>query len=181
MNSKRLLGVDVDLVVAPTDVGWWSYLRERSFQYPLGDYEKPPYNLGQLFPQVVDPYEYWRNLDYSEIKPINGCVEALEKLSKYFGIFFISQQKGMHGKSKYYFLDEHFPFKAGVMMTKEKWGMNNSVVAHIDDRKEHLKGFDFNKRILFNTSYTQSVECPTAIDFSVWNDEIVKRICDEYL
>lgn len=51
----------------------------------------------------------------------------------------------------------------------------------IDDQQYNLKGFDFDKRIWFNGQYTQKESCETAIDFSVWNDEIVKTICDEYL
>lgn len=186
---RRLLGVDVDLTVVATDQGWLDWLNERCSKYDPGMWKyfdcssklKLPYNLGQLFPQVEDPYQYWRELDYSQFKPIEGSVEALEKLSQYFGIVFISRIKGNHTKSKYYWLKEHFPFMTEYVATHGKWVMNNSVVAMVDDRLDVLKGFDFNKRIWFNTPYTQSVECDVAIDFSVWDDEIVKRICNEYL
>lgn len=149
--------------------------------YSLGDYEPAPYHLGTLFPTVEDPYVYWRELDYMQFEPIAGSVEALEKLSQYFGIVFLTQGKGVHGKSKYYWLEKHFPFMQGVMITKEKYLMNNSVVAMIDDRLSHLKGFDYGKRILFETPYTQDVECEVALTFSRWNDLIVKQICEEYL
>lgn len=177
----RLLGVDCDLTVVRSDVGWWDWLCSKGevTDYPWsGEW---PYNLGEVFKNLADPFQYWREVDYSQFKPIEGSVEVLEKLSKYFGIVFISQHKGSHGKSKYYWLNEHFPFNAGVMLTKEKYLMNDSVVAMIEDRKDHLEKFDENKRIQFMTPYTQTSDCNVAIKFEKWNDDIVKQICDEYL
>ena len=181
--SRRLLGVDVDLTVCPSDKGWMEWLRyyhgfAKTKEVSGG---KLPYNLGELFPSVEDPHQYWREVDYAQFQPIEGSVEALEKLSQYFGIVFVSRIKGNHTKSKYYWLKEHFHFMTEYVATHGKWVMNNSVECMIGDRLDVLKSFDFNKRVCFNTPYTQSVECKTAIDFSVWNDEIVKRICDEYL
>ena len=180
--TKRLLGVDVDLTVCPSDVGWWSWLRKQGQQmYNLGDYEPIPYNLGQLFPQVEDPHQYWREVDYSQFEPIEGSVRALQSLSQYFGIVFISRIKGNHTKSKYYWLKEHFPFMTEYVATHGKWVMGNSVEAMIDDRLDVLKAFDFSKRVCFNTPCTQSVECEVNLEFSVWGDEIVHKICKEYL
>lgn len=181
--AKRILGVDVDLTVCPSDQGWLEWLRYYNGMGKVVNREDGmlPYNLAEMFPNSKEPYQYWRELYYNQFQPIEGSVEALEKLSKYFDIFFISQAKGTHGKSKYYWLDEHFPFKAGLMLTKEKWGMNNSVVAMIDDRLEHLKGFDVSKRVWFNTPYVQTEDCEVALKFDTWNDETVKQICNNYL
>lgn len=182
MRAKRLLGVDVDLCVCPSGQGWLSWLQSQGQQiYQTGDYEPLPYNLGQLFPQVEDPFQYWRELDYSRFEPIEGSVQALEKLSKYFGIVFISRIKGNHTKSKYYWLKEHFPFMTEYVTTHGKWVMNDSVVAMIDDRKDVLELFDFNKRIWFNTPYTQSSDCSVHLEFDRWSDNVVKMICEEYL
>lgn len=196
MGDKRLLGIDVDLTVCPSDVGWWRYLAYKQIGISLasgdmGNYvdhvndqfshSSLPYALGEFFPEVQNPNEYWRTLDYSQFKPIEGTVEALEKLSQYFGIVFISQHKGTHGKTKYYWLQEYFPFNSGVILTKEKWLMNDAVVAMIDDRLSHLKNFDYEKRIQFDTIYTQDVECDVATKFNKWGDEIVHKICKEYL
>lgn len=182
MVSKRLLGVDVDLTVAPSDVGWMAWLQKQGQQmYRTGDYEPLPYNLGSLFPVVEDPYQYWRELDYSQFQPIEGSVEALEKLSQHFGIVFISRIKGQHTKSKYYWLKEHFPFMTEYVATHGKWVMNNSVVAMVDDRKDVLEQFDFNKRVWFNTPYTQSSDCSVYLEFDRWNNNVVKMICEEYL
>ena len=182
MVTKPILGCDVDLCVCPSDEGWIQYLQyHNGFGDEVEIVGELPYNLSELFPSVADPLHYWRTLDYSQFSPIQGSVEALEKLSEHFDIFFISQHKGMHSKTKYYWLDEWFPFKSGVMLTKEKWGMNGSVVAMIDDRMSQLKGFDKEKRILFNTPYTQDVQCEVEMSFGVWDDEVVNKICSRYL
>ncbi len=178
MVSKPFLGVDVDLTLVASDVGWREWLAERH------GYVKCPmtnYDFGSYYKCCEDPYQYWRELDYSQFEPLEGSVEALKALSEYFDIVFISQHKGQHSKSKYYWLEEHFPFKTGVMLTKEKWLMKGSVVAHIDDRLDHLEKFDFDQRILFNTNYTQSVECSVPYSFSKWDESVVKRLCEMYL
>lgn len=181
--SKPILGVDCDLTVCPSDVGWANYLKYfngfgKVVHRTDGLLE---YDLSKMYPTVADPYDYWRTLDYNQFKPLEGSVEALEALSRQFDIAFISQAKGFHHKSKYYWLDRHFPFKTGVMLTKEKWLMKGSVVAMIDDRLDHLKGFDFDQRVLFNTNYTQSVECDVPYAFAQWDDSVVQRLCELYL
>lgn len=190
----RLLGCDVDLCICPSDKAWYRYLAYKQIGIDLSkgrEYvdhvnkeassELLPYDLNQMFPEVEDKYEYWRDLQYSQFQPIEGSVEALEKLSNYFGIVFISSVKGNHNKEKYYWLKEHFPFMVGYMATKEKYLMNDSVVAHIDDRVDVLEKFDYTKRILFKTNYTQTSEAKCNIEFDKWNDSIVHKICKEYL
>jgi 5'(3')-deoxyribonucleotidase len=179
--SKPILAVDCDITVCPSDVGWYEYLhyfagfnKQMATPYPV------PYDLSELFPSVADPYNYWRTLDYSQFEPLEGSVEKLKELSEHFDIFFLSASKGSHGKSKYYWLKEHFPFCSGVMLTKEKWGMNKSVVGIIDDRMDMLQGFDYSKRILFSSPYTQTVDCSVKHVITSWLDldvnELVKEI-----
>jgi 5'(3')-deoxyribonucleotidase len=181
--SKHILGCDVDICLCPSDKGWMEYMKYyngfgKVVHRTDGMLE---YDLSKMYPTVADPYEYWRTLDYNQFKPLEGSVETLEALSKYFDIAFISQAKGQHSKSKYYWLKEHFPFNVGVLLTKEKHLMKGSVDAHIDDRLDHLVGFDYDQRILFATNYTQSVECNTPYSFSEWNGEVVERLCNMYL
>lgn len=176
--TKPILGVDVDLTLVATDTGWREWLAERH------GYVKCPmtnYNFATYYPHCEDPYDYWRTLDYSQLNPLKGSVEALKALSEHFRVVFISQSKGQHGKSKYYWLEKHFPFKTGVILTKEKELMNDSVVAMIDDRMSHLQGFDLEKRILFQTQYTQDVEVDVAMSFNVWDDSVVEQIKEMYL
>lgn len=185
----RLIGVDVDLTVCPSDQGWLNWLNERCLEadplmwknWPINSRHKLPYNLGEVFEEVQDPMEYWRELDYSQFTPIEGSVEKLKALSQYFGIVFISAHKGTHGKSKYYWLEEHFPFGEGVMLTKEKYLMNNSVVAHIDDRLDMLEKFDVHKRVHYNTSYTQTSNCSVAMKIESWNEFSVPEFVDKFI
>lgn len=181
--SKPILGCDVDICLAPSDKGWMEYMKYyngfgKVVHRTDGLLE---YDLSKMYPTVADPYEYWRTLDYNQFRPLEGSVEALEALSRHFDIAFISQAKGTHHKNKYYWLKEHFSFNVGVLLTKEKHLMKGSVVALIDDRLDHLKGFDYDQRILFKTNYTQSVECDVAYSFSEWNTGVVERLCELYL
>jgi len=173
---KRLLGVDVDLVIYPTDKGWWKYLYDKSVvesdTFPYFDMctatEPYPYNLGEYYNHHPECYDYWRELDYSNLEAHTSCIEKLEHLSEYFDIVFISSIKGNHTKSKYYKLKQDFPFMKGYMATKEKFLMNNSVVAMIDDRKDILEKFDLEKRVLYSTPYTQTSECPVNFLIESW-------------
>lgn len=190
----RLLGVDIDLCICPSDKAWYRYLAYKQIGIDLAydrkyiDYVNRdlsnkilPYDLGEMFPEVENPYEYWRSLDYSQFKPIEGSVEALRKLSQHFGIVFISRTKGSHSKSKYYWLEEHFPFLTEYIVMHKKGVIQDCLVAHIDDRLDVLEKFEQNKRILFKTPYEQSSKEKAYIEFDKWGDEIVHKICREYL
>ena len=181
--TKPILGCDVDICICPSDLGWMEYMKYfngfgKVVHRTDGMLE---YDLSKMYPTVKNPYQYWRELDYSQFEPLEGSVETLKDLSEYFEVVFISQHKGSHSKSKYYWLEEHFPFKTGVILTKEKWLMKGSVVGYIDDRLDHLKGFDFDQRVLFNTNYTQSVECDVPYSFSKWDGSVVDKLCSMYL
>jgi 5'(3')-deoxyribonucleotidase len=183
MSGKRQLAIDVDNTVIDTNQGWYDYLKYYNGLAKMVKREDGmlPYNLAEIFPSVQEPMLYWKQLDYFQFEPIEGSVRVLEMLSQYFDIVFLSQQSGTHGRSKYYWLEEWFPFKKAVVLTHEKFVFNDAVVALVDDRKEHLKGFDLNKRILFDTPYDQSVECDVNMVINKWSDEVVERICKEYL
>lgn len=176
---NRLLLVDVDLVVAPSDVGWKNWLGEN---YGFVKTPMVSYNFGNYYPQK-DSYSYWKDLDYFSMQPIAGSVDSLEKLSKYFGIVFVSAERcGYSSKNKKSWLTKYYPYKTSYICTEEKWVIDsNKVKAIIDDRKSNLNKFDFEKRILFNTPYTQDVECSVVHEFSKWDDNIIKEICGRYL
>jgi len=193
----RLLSVDVDLVCCPSDKAWDEWLRLETFKhfldnfsneltkYPWDYMEKTkgalPYNLAELYPYVKDPMSFWRELDYSTLTPIEGSVEALQELSKHFGITFLSSCKGGHFKSKYYWLEKHYPFLEGFLATKKKYLVNDSVVAHTDDRLDMLAGFDLHKRVLYETPYTQSVSCPVGYKIKSWESLDVGEFIDYLL
>lgn len=176
---NRLLLVDVDLVVAPSDVKWAEYLGKRF------GYVKTPmvnYNFGSYYP-TQDAYLYWRDLDYFSMQPIDGSVETLRKLSTHFNIVFASAEKcGYSSRNKKSWLKEHYPFKTGYISTEDKFLLDSErTSAVIDDRLSNLEMFPHHKRIQFNTPYTQDVQCEVEMSFDVWNDEIVTKICSRYL
>lgn len=183
--KKPLLGIDVDLTVCPSDEGWLTWLLEKSGRdnvLPDSVYgNKRHYNLSQYFPRIENPFEYWRTLDYTQFEPLAGSIDKLKELSEFFNIVFISVGKGTHGKSKYYWLKQHFPFMAGYIATKEKWLMNNSLVAMTDDRLENLEGFDQEKRILFSTPYRQTIDIPVSSVIQDWDVLDVQEFCKQYL
>lgn len=178
MVSKRLISVDCDLTVCPSDEGWRKWLGE---QYGYVKCVMTEYNFGHYYPHVEDPFKYWRELDYFQFQPLEGSVEKLKALSQYFDICFISAHKGQHSKSKYYWLQEHFPFNCGVMLTKEKHLMSGSVICHIDDRLDMLDKFNHNQRVLFKTPYKQSFDCSVNMVIDNWKDFDVASLCKEYL
>lgn len=169
-TGKPLLAVDVDLTVVDSGTDWLSYLEYYSgFNRPkITEGELLPYDLSKLFPRVVDPYQYWRELDYDQFEPIEGAVEKLEALSQWFDIVFVTAVKGNHSKNKFYWLDKWFPFNRGYVATQEKWVVNKSVFAIIDDRMSNLVGFDLQKRVLYSSPYTQDVECEVGYVIKDW-------------
>lgn len=181
----RLIGVDVDLVVCPSDQGWLDWFCEEARKVNKLGYSiygnNRNYALGDYFPFIEDPMEYWRELDYFQFGPIEGSVETLEKLSKHFGIVFVSRTKGNHSKSKYYWLQKHFPFMTEYVSMHKKGVIEKAFECMIDDRLSVLQGFPQEKRVLFSTPYTQDVECSVQYSFSEWDDKVVKDICDLYL
>ena len=175
---SRIIGVDVDLTVCPSDDGWREWLGNK---YGYVKCRMTEYNFTHYYPHAEDPFEYWRSLEYSQFQPLKGSVEKLEQLSTYFDIVFISAIKGQHTKSKYYWLEQHFPFLKGYIATKEKFLMNNSVCAMIDDRLDNLQGFDQHKRVLYKTPYTQSDSCGVGYVVYDWESFSVRDFCDQYL
>lgn len=175
---SRILAVDVDLTVCPSDEGWREWLGNK---YGYVKCPMTEYNFSHYYPHAEAPFEYWRSLEYSQFQPLKGSVEKLEQLSTYFDIVFISAIKGKHNKEKYYWLKEHFPFLKGYIATKEKFLMNNSVCAMIDDRLDNLQGFDQYKRVFYKTPYSQNETCGVGCVIDDWESFSVKDFCDQYL
>jgi 5'(3')-deoxyribonucleotidase len=143
----RMLGIDVDGVVVDT----------------LTLYK-------QASPNLEDPLDFWRDENlYDNLVPMESAVEKLEQLSKYFGIVFVSRLKGNHHRSKVYFLKKHFPFMTGFVGTHEKWLLNESLVAMVDDLEDNLIKFDADKRIHFGQG-----------EYKDWSKFDVPKFCEEY-
>lgn len=148
MTNKRQIGIDVDGVVVDT----------------LTLYKKTS-------PFLYDPLDFWRDETlYDNLEPMKGAVEKLETLSQYFNIVFVSRLKGNHHRSKVYFLKKHFPFMAGFVGTHEKYILNDSLLAMVDDLEDNLVKFDSHKRVLFGKG-----------QYKDWESFSVKDFCGQYL
>ena len=131
------IGIDVDGTAVDTSSWYWfQYLQSRySFKEGFDQYSKIPYNVSEMFdiPEGCDPMAFWKDPNlYEGLLPIADSVDTLQKLKdEGHSIIFISQCKGWHHKSKYYFIEKWFPFKDAVVLTKEKWAVNVDVM--VDD------------------------------------------------
>ena len=178
----RLIGVDVDDCIIPdmTSKYWMEWCMEEfcTWADKIEDFQsKHPYSLwGE--PSL----EFWRSETlYDNIHPDPYSKEVLEKLSQYFGIVFISKQKGFHQKSKSYMLKKHYPYLEGIILTHEKHLMNNSVVAMIDDSRLMLEGFDPDKRVMKLNDFNRNTNLSCQMKFEDWKDFSVKDFCSNYL
>lgn len=133
-----------------------------------------------------DRLDFWRAEDlYDNLFPIESSIIKLAELSDHFKIVFTSKLKGMHHRSKVMFLKKYFPFMTGFIGTHEKWILNDSVVAHIDDKLQMLQGFDLHKRILYDTVHPQESWCEVGYVVKDWKsfdiDDFVEYLggCNE--
>lgn len=157
---KPILAIDVDMVVVDTGAAHWEWLCKQNGVRP-GDYPMPegplPYNLGEIWGCPVSAMDFWRQENlYDALEPIKDSVEVLRELSKKYDIIFASAIKGLHPRSKYYFLRNHFPFLSGVVLTKEKHYVKCDYI--IDDRLDNLARMPSDVvTIQYNTPYKQTV------------------------
>ena len=181
--SKGIIGVDVDLTVADSDLSHWNWLQQVSRDgdglcMPNGSStDLLNYDLGSYFdlPNHLDSMDFWRLSDiYDErpeetplyitkqihgrtIQPIKNSVQCLQSLSSQgWEIVFVSHVKGAHHKSKVEWLKRHFPFMDGFIATQEKHYVNCDIF--IDDRQNHLNKSSAEYKIKFDTVYEQDIE-----------------------
>lgn len=157
------IGVDIDNTTVGTGTLWLDYLESR-FSSKDASYDcggTCPYNISSAFeiPEDVDAFAFWKDPNlYEGLLPWKDSVNVLKSLKdEGHEIIFISTIKGWHSKSKYYFIDKHFPFKDAVLLTKEKHYVNIDVM--IDDNLEVLDKMPQNvKTIRFRKDYVQDSE-----------------------
>lgn len=144
---KRLtIAVDVDITVVPSDDYWWFWLEcasDGNVKHNKYDTDRwgsrIEYDLSKYFelPQDLNPMAFWKSRClYDNMQPYDDVVSVLRNLSEKHDIVFVSSIKGDHAKSKYAFLQRHFPFNKGVLFTKEKQHVRADVI--VDDRNEFL-------------------------------------------
>ncbi len=154
------IGVDVDLVVVPSDVHWLNWLIEvtgKEVSEVIRDYDLTSYFKEELDSLGLSGFEWWRGEGiYDDMIPFQNAIDTINSWSEAGDrVTFISSIKGNHNKSKYYFLKKYFSFDSYVA-TKEKYVVDVDVM--IDDRPNHLESFIIRKPetipILFPTQYT---------------------------
>lgn len=127
-----IIGVDVDDTYVDMRSLWWRYLEGR---FHRNCTRNIPYNISGYFilPEGVDGLEFWRDHNlYAGLTPMAGAVECLTELSNRGNeIVFVTKPKGLHHKSKYYFLENTLPCMDGAIMTHEKYYARVDVM--IDD------------------------------------------------
>lgn len=153
-----IIGVDIDNTVVDTGSQWLYWLCNRFDIKEEYKDAKLPYDLTEAFniPFYSDGYSFWKDPNlYEGLQPIENSVESLNLLYNLgHQIVFVSQAKGFHSKSKYYFIDRWFPFKSGVMLTKEKQYARVDVM--IDDTWKVLDSMPDNVlTVKFKDEYTQ--------------------------
>lgn len=173
--SRPIIACDVDCTIVDTGREHWKWLCEKTVEdNPFPDGVLLPYNLGECFGVPEDEaMDFWRSETlYDELEPIAGCVDVLEHLSKEAEIVFVSQIKGRHTRSKYYFLKKWFPFMAGYVATKEKRFARCDIL--IDDRLHHLASMPESvKTFLIETPYEQDErykDFKPTLTFRSWED-----------
>lgn len=187
--SKINIGVDVDLVLASSDMAWMKWLCKVTGAYiNLGVDFNPPYyyNLGKYFENYledIDPMDFWRNEGvYDWVDPVPGSQRALAQLKNEIDckIIAVSHCKGNHFKSKWQFLKRNFGDNIdSYVVTKEKEDVRVDYL--IDDRNEYLNRMPENVTcIRFSTPYEQNAAPEKEIiEKSTW-DDIVKYFRDYY-
>lgn len=134
---KRILGVDVDLTVAPTLKSWCDWYFTLTGHDVMNDIKEETYNLENLMHAHHSPLDYWKKHDlYDNLIPIENSKEVLLELSKSFDIVFVSSCVPEHIRSKEFFLKRNFPFHKGFVDTSKKGLVKLDIF--IDDYKKYL-------------------------------------------
>lgn len=69
----------------------------------------------------ADVTQYWKDIDYTKLPLIDGCLETLRTLHKQGNeIFFLTSCLREHIQSKFDFVDMHFPFASDLMISSRK-------------------------------------------------------------
>lgn len=158
------IGVDIDGCVVDTPDLWFKWLSERYHLTAKGKIITKsnlllPYDLSEIFEvDEVEAFNFWRNpYLYVGLRPMRDSVDVLKTLqSEGHEIVFISACKGFHHKSKWEFIEKHFPFHSGVVFTKEKWLLGEGLDVMIDDRLSVLSSMPEKvKRIQMCSDFEQ--------------------------
>lgn len=189
--GRKIVSVDIDQTVVDLSEDWWHWMfqKMRVFPEPYPSHLSTiNYDLSQEVVDLaydlrdgsgnrIDAGEFWKQEDlYDEAEPLPGAVEALEYLkSRGCSIAFVSHVEGSHSKSKWEFINRHFPVDA-YYATREKWGINSWMA--IDDRNKYLQQFSEivppERLFKMETKFTQDAPEPACVKVKDWYDFLDK-------
>jgi len=155
----KILAIDVDLTVLPSDIAWFEYLNKLA-NYPYKSFDCLPrvygildYNFMHYFPMlsVEQVQSFWKQTNaYDNLVPLPNVVELLSKLDSHeVQIVWVSMSDPLHQKSKEaclkreimaYIPDMEYKFVA----TQHKGLINADIF--IDDRLYHHAQFSDNPK-----------------------------------
>jgi len=173
---KKTIAIDVDLTVVDTLTPWLNWIEQtQGEKFPLQDFAGhraysnkyvPPWiehygNMPGFMKQGMLPLEvdeitfmaYWSQPTlYQNLKPLDGVVEQIKRLSGKYNIVFVSHCIAPHRESKKKFLEYHFkdvPFQFLDVAGKQKhmvrydWLIDDTVsvisdAAKANPRSEHI-------------------------------------------
>lgn len=158
-----IVAIDVDLTLIDTGTSWLKWLNRKSGKRLSLEDCGYDYNLATSFPEVKDPYSYWRQKDlYDGLIPRDDALRIVARLCKEHSVVFVSAVKGDHHKSKYNFLKRWFPNMQGFIATKEKNFVKCDML--IDDRNSFLNLMPEEViKIKIDTPYTQDQPLSTKV------------------
>ena len=165
--------VDCDQVLLDIAIQWFYWLEDR-YEYDTGFCAlwkngagrngQLPYDLTKLFriPPEDNPFDFWKsNTLYTGMKPNEGAVEVLKEIKEAgYEIYVASRCTGSHSSSKCDWINKHFPFIDGILLTgkrlKEKQYVARNADFFIDDSLSQVNVIEKpTQRIWFRTNYIQ--------------------------
>ena len=178
---SKVIAVDCDITIARSDDAWWNWMERVCSEADNNDDFKPSESTSQLKYDLTyyfrgslggrDGLDFWRGeYVYYYVDPIFGAVEQLKILHEAgYEIIVVSATKGNHTKSKWQFLQRHFPFVKGFISTKEKQYIKCDYF--VDDRSDILnKVSDDVIKIRIDSPYKQSEELITGVEIVTWEE-----------
>ncbi len=171
---------DVDLTVVDSASYWYDWLEYRTKAGLSKEEVFKNYDLSSAYTDIWlrkglqgTPMDFWRGEHtYDDMTPLEGSVGALRGIKEAgYDIVFVSALKGHHHRSKYNFLEKHFPFMDGFLGTQEKKYVKADII--IDDRNRFLNMFPDHNILKIKKQTPHDQDCELAVGclyFNNWHE-----------
>lgn len=159
-TSKKVIAVDVDMVLADIGKVWLKWLNDITGLYHTEDtympYDLTVFYQKELHKLKMTGMEFWMEKDLYQkynIAPVDRAqayTKALIDLG--FTLVPVSYDMGDHGPSKRKWINDYFPFMEDAILCKNKHHIKCDII--IEDRVENLRGFEPpTEAIILKTPY----------------------------